>query len=154
MHDIPTWFWAVAALAAVPKLFYIFQVGRRKKGYLKFRVRRFVVNMSFYIGGIVVLIHLGYRPLEALVFGFVLGLAAGFYFVPRPVRSRLIPADIKRAVIERDLGGIPFDSRIHQIDHIVPYSKGGDHSMANLRVISKTQNLRRGAKMPRIRELI
>ena len=91
MHEIPTWFWVVVALVAAPKLFYIFQVSRRKKSYLKFRMRRAVVSMSFYIGGIVLLIRLGYTALEALVFGFVLGLATGFYFVPRPVRTRRGP---------------------------------------------------------------
>ena len=68
-------------------------------------------------------------------------------------RSRLIPKAIRRAVIERDLKGEQFDPRIHHIDHVWPFSKGGGHTTDNLRVIEKTKNLRKGAKRPRMREM-
>jgi HNH endonuclease len=154
MHEIPVWVWLIGVLIAVPKVYFTLQIGRRKKNYLAFRVRRTVVCLSSYFGGFFILIKLGYKPLEALAFSFVLGVAAGLFFVRLPVRNRAIPAHIKRAVLHRDLKGARFDSTIHHIDHIVPFSKGGDHSVANLRVISKTENLRRGARMPKWRELM
>ncbi|MGO9256220.1 MAG: HNH endonuclease [Bryobacteraceae bacterium] len=154
MREVPTWAWVVCALVAVPKLYYLLQVGRRKKGELRFRIRRGVFGLLFYLGGVFTLIKLGYKPAEALVFGFVLGIGGAFFFVRPPARSRIIPAHIKRAVIERDLKGAKFDSTIHHIDHIVPYSKGGDNSVTNLRVIPKTQNLRRGARSPELRDFV
>jgi hypothetical protein len=154
MHGIPTWLWVIVALAAGPKVFYVLQAGRRRKAHLRFRVRRATVCLSFYFGGFLLLMGLGYRPVECVAFAFVLGIAAGFFFVPRPNRSRVIPKHVRRAVIERDLKGVQFDSTIHHIDHIVPYSKGGDHSVANLRVIPKVENLRRGARPPELRDFI
>jgi hypothetical protein len=68
-------------------------------------------------------------------------------------RSRSIPKAIRRAVIERDLKGEHFDPRIHHIDHIWPFSKGGSHTIDNLRVIERTKNLRKGATRPRMREM-
>jgi hypothetical protein len=154
MQSVPTWIWLVSALVAAPMLFYAFQVGRRKKDYVRFRVRRLTVAMVFYVGGIFLLLKLGYGPVEAIMFGFVLSIAAGLFFVPRPERKRRIPTHVRRAVIERDLKGAPFDPSLHQIDHIVPFSKGGDNSLCNLRVVAKTENLRRGARMPRLKDLI
>jgi len=154
MPAIPIWIWLLGALFFVPKLYYILQVGRRKKGEIQFRLRRTAVGMIGYIGGLVALVKLGYRPFEGVAFGFVLAIALAFYFVPRPNRSRVIPKHIRRAVIQRDLKGAQFDSTIHHIDHIVPYSKGGDHSLANLRVIRKTENLQRGARSPELRDFI
>ena len=58
------------------------------------------------------------------------------------------------AVIARDLKGERFDPNLHDVDHIVPFSKGGDHSEANLRVLSRSENRRRGAKMPKFRDLL
>jgi hypothetical protein len=152
MHDIPSWVWIVGILIAAPKLYYILQVGRRKKDDLGFRTRRAAIALLCYVGGFLVLNKMGYRPLESLAFSFFFGIAIGFIFVKPPKRSRIIPAHIKRAVIERDLKGERFDSRLHHLDHIVLYSKGGDNSVRNLRVIPKTDNLRRGARMPRLRD--
>ena len=59
---------------------------------------------------------------------------------------------MRRAVIARDLQGAPFNPKLHHLDHIVPFSKGGDHSVKNLRVLAKTENLRRGARMPKLKD--
>jgi hypothetical protein len=68
-------------------------------------------------------------------------------------RSRYIPTQTRRAVIKRDLKGERFDPRLHHIDHVWPFSKGGSNTSDNLRVIGKEENLRKGAKRPRMREL-
>ncbi|HVU19145.1 MAG TPA: HNH endonuclease signature motif containing protein [Rhizomicrobium sp.] len=68
-------------------------------------------------------------------------------------RSRHIPAHVRRAVIARDLKGEPFDSTKHHIDHIVPFSRGGSHTTDNLRVVRKRDNLRKGKRRPKFREL-
>jgi hypothetical protein len=51
-------------------------------------------------------------------------------------------------VIARDLKGESFDARKHEIHHRVPFSRGGGHTPDNLKV-SKTENRRRGNKMPK-----
>jgi cold shock protein len=96
----------------------------------------------------------GPKGLQAILFGFLSAVAGGLYFVPRPQRGRRIPTAVRRAVIARDLKGQPFDPKIHHIDHIVPFSKGGDHSMENLRVLSRSRNLERGARRPKFKDLL
>ncbi|MGH6887636.1 MAG: HNH endonuclease [Rhizomicrobium sp.] len=67
-----------------------------------------------------------------------------------PRRKRTIPKHIREAVIARDLGRKAFDPSKHHIDHIWPFSRGGSHTTDNLRVIHRKQNLRKGAKRPRL----
>jgi 5-methylcytosine-specific restriction endonuclease McrA len=67
-----------------------------------------------------------------------------------PKRSRRIPKGTRRAVIERDVlsKGEKYNPKKVHIDHNVPFSKGGSHTLDNLRVIPKEENLRKGAKNP------
>jgi len=68
-------------------------------------------------------------------------------------RSRHIPKSTRRAVIARDLKGEKFDPEKHHVDHVWPFSRGGSHTVDNLRVIEKKKNLRKGAKRPRMRDM-
>jgi len=68
-------------------------------------------------------------------------------------RSRYISKATRRAVIERDLKGEKFDPKKHHVDHVWPFSRGGSHTTDNLRVIEKKKNLRKGAKLPRMRDM-
>lgn len=147
-------FWLVCALIAAPYVFYVIQVGRRKQDLIRFKLRRCGIFLICYAGGIIFAQKSGYSMQESVVFGALLGIAAGFVFVRPPDRNRRIPAGVRRAVIARDLKGVPFDPKIHHLDHIVPFSKGGDNSVENLRVVSKTENLRRGASMPKLKDLL
>jgi hypothetical protein len=144
----------VSLLLAAPFAFYWIKVARRKRQELAFRLRRLAVAFALYFGVIGVLLNLAFSPLEALAFGFLSAIAGGLFFVRPPNRNRRIPSAVRRAVIERDLKGERFDPRIHHIDHIVPFSKGGDHSMENLRVLSRSRNLERGSRMPKLRDLL
>jgi 5-methylcytosine-specific restriction endonuclease McrA len=90
-------------------------------------------------------------PQETLVAGFVALLI--FLRLQSRKRSRYIPKATRRAVIERDLKGEKFDPEKHHIDHVWPFSRGGSHTTDNLRVIEKKQNLRKGAKRPRMRDM-
>jgi hypothetical protein len=152
MASIPIWVWLLALAYVAPKLYYAVQVGRRRKGEISFRLRRLVVAMLVYAGGIFIAAETGHTGIEAVAFAVPLGLAVSFCFVRPSARNRVIPKRIRRAVIKRDLKNADFDATIHHIDHIVPYSKGGDHSMTNLRVLPKKENLTRGAKMPKMRD--
>ena len=145
---------AIALFIAAPFVYYWVQVARRKRQQIAFKFRRVAVAMALYVGVIGVLLKLGFSLLEAVAFGFLSAIAGGFLFVSPPRRDRRIPPAVRRAVIARDLKGERFDSRIHHIDHVVPFSKGGDHSPENLRVVSRSRNLQKGARMPRLRDLI
>lgn len=121
---------------------------------MAFRLRRLAVAFALYLGVIGVLVKLKFSPAEAIAFGFLSAVAGGLYFVPRPKRERRIPVAVRRVVISRDLKGQPFDPKLHHIDHIVPFSKGGDHSPENLRVLPRSRNLEKAARMPRLKDLI
>jgi hypothetical protein len=153
-HNGSSTFLAIALFIAAPFVFYWIQVARRKRQWVAFKVRRMAVAAIFYVGGIGVSLKLDRPPLEAAIIGCLAAIAAAFVLVNTPKRDRRIPSLVRRAVIERDLKGEAFDSRIHHIDHIVPFSKGGDHSPENLRVILRSRNLQKAARMPRFKELL
>jgi len=64
-------------------------------------------------------------------------------------RSRHIPQHIKEAVWWRDNGKCGYCGRQGygmQIDHVVPFSRGGDHSMNNLQLLCRQCNQRKSNK--------
>lgn len=153
-HNASSGLLAVAFFIAAPFAFYGVQVARRRRQQVGFKLRRIAVGMALYVGVIGVLLKAGFSPLEAISFGFLSALAGAPLFVSPPKRDRRIPSSVRRAVIARDLKGERFDSRLHHIDHIVPFSKGGDHSTENLRVLSRSRNLQKAARMPRLKDLL
>jgi len=58
-------------------------------------------------------------------------------------RSRHIPSHVRREVYYRDMGKcVECDSRENiQYDHIIPFSKGGAHSVENIQILSQKCNL-------------
>jgi hypothetical protein len=134
-------------------LFYAWQVARRMKRRIVFTLKRILIGEGALVCCELILPHYGYTQNQAMAMGFVSGVAAGFLFVKSRSTSRRIPKRIRQAVIARDLKGEKFDPRQYHIDHRVPFSRGGDHSMANLRVKPKEENLAKGARMPRFRDL-
>lgn len=71
---------------------------------------------------------------------------------PRPSRSRTLSDKLRLKVFKRDsftcvlCGRSPardIGTSLH-VDHIVPFSKGGDHSIGNLRTLCERCNLARG----------
>lgn len=129
-------------------LIYAFQVGRRRKALVRFRLKRIAVALLAYAIGLLVGLEArlpGYWP---VAFAFFAALAAGFVLVRPHHVSRRIPKSVRAAVIARDLKGEPFDGTRYHLDHIVPVSRGGDHSVENLRVVPREENLRKGNQMP------
>lgn len=123
----------------------------RSKEMLFYKVKLAFTFCGLYGGGLFVLTAMR-QPFLTVLFGaLLLGFSAKL-LVKRP-DSRYIRKDVKRAVIARDLGDEEkYDSEDYHFDHIVPYSKGGDNSVKNLRLVSKKRNLRRGNRNPRLRD--
>lgn len=144
--------WIIAALVASVVAYYYLQVFRRSKKLVRFKVRRILVYLICLCLGIPILTGKGYTVRDAALFSMFVGISAAFILIRAPNNNRRIPSAIRRAVIARDLKGERFNAAVHDIDHIVPYSKGGDHSLENLRVIGRSQNRKRGAKMPKFRD--
>jgi 5-methylcytosine-specific restriction endonuclease McrA len=90
---------------------------------------------------------------SATAMSWVAGLAVFGFRKQLTRRTRHIPKSVKRAVIKRDLEGEQYDPRKHHIDHRWPFSRGGSNTVDNLRVIAKEKNLKKGARLPRMREM-
>jgi hypothetical protein len=139
-------------LIGAPLAYYWLQIARRKREVIRFKLRRVVVYIVCILIGIAVIPSHGYSRQDAAIFSMFVGLSAAFVLIRPPRTDRRIPRKIRRAVIARDLKGKRFDPKTHDIDHIVPFSRGGDHSEENLRVSDRSANRRRGAKMPGFRD--
>jgi HNH endonuclease len=142
----------VVCLIIAPFSYYWIEVARRRRRELMFRLKRIVVGEVLFLASTVILTHYAYTILEAVVFGVFFGHSVSMLGVRAHHRDRRIPRYVRQAVIARDLKGEAFDPANHQLDHIVPYSKGGDHSLENVRVLPKQENLRRGARMPQFKD--
>jgi hypothetical protein len=142
----------IVCVITAPIIYYWTEVARRKRQQIAFKLRRVRVYLLCLLIGTVVLTQIGYSQRDAVVFSIFLGLSAAFIVVRPPKSDRRVPKSVRRAVIARDLKGVPFNPELHHIDHIVPFSKGGDHSEENVRVMPQSDNLRRGARMPKFKD--
>jgi len=143
---------ALVATAA----WYLYQVGSRKREWIRYKIRGLLVFVVIYAAGASVLLQQRVPPLEAAVISALAGLGCAWLLVRPPKGGRRIPKALRAQVIARDLTskGLQWDSTKYHIDHIVPYSRGGDNSLRNLRVVQKERNLRKGSKLPRFRDFI
>jgi HNH endonuclease len=144
----------LAAVALVLITFYFYQVASRKREWLRYKLKTLLVSELSFIVAAYVLAQQRLPVAEVMVFSILIGLGCGYVLVRRPSANRRIPKSLRAQVIARDLTskGLKWDAAKHHIDHIVPYSRGGDHSLRNLRVTEKERNLRKGGKMPRLRD--
>lgn len=99
-----------------------------------------------YVGAALLLLKLGQPPLVALLAGIVCALIVA---VRVPKRSRYIPkAERRKAIAKFEVRGRRFNPRIHEIDHVVPFSRGGSNTADNLRVVERERNRSKSAKSP------
>lgn len=144
----------IGAAIAVFVTWYAYQIASRKKQWLRFKLKRVLVGELALFGSVYVLVRNHLPFIEALTFSFLAGMGAAYLLVREPRGGRRIPKSVRQQVIARDLTakGLKWDPEKYHIDHIVPYARGGDHSLKNLRVVEKEKNLRKGDKMPRARD--
>lgn len=141
MSNLPTLLLGVVIFFVVASLLH-------RSGSIAWKLDLIVRALVAYFGVALVSAYLfQVRPEMAITFGVIAALLVDR---AQPNRSRAIPAATRRRVIERweQETGKKFNSRAHEIDHIVPFSKGGDHSERNLQIVTKRRNRAKGAKSP------
>ena len=139
---MPSWFLLLLPLALV----LIPGIWRRRESIL-FRVRVVIVGEATYLLVTFSLAQAGWSGLQAVVCGVLAGLAVvGF----QKARKRYIPRTERRKAIARFeyKTGRRYNARIHDLDHVVPFSKGGSNTADNLRVIERSTNRAKGARSP------
>jgi hypothetical protein len=125
---------------------FLVSIKRRREG-IRHRLRRIVIVEGVYIAVAYVMNQLGRTGVESLLGGV---LAAFVVNQMMSGRSRHIPSTVRRRKIaEYELRtGKKYNSRKHELDHEIAFSKGGSHTEDNLRVIEKRKNRSKGAKSP------
>mgnify|MGYP001580268648 CR=1 FL=1 len=150
--DIPEWIQA-AALAVILSIF----VGvHRRRDAIRHKLRVFIFHILFPVGiylvTVVSLIQAGKSQGETIAIG-VLVLVLFMLLAERRIpsrRSRYVPRAERREAIarfERETGQ-KYDPRQHDIDHTVPFSRGGNNAAENLRVVPRSKNRSKGARSP------
>ena len=129
---------------------YFYQVASRKKEWIRFRLKRLIVGEACYLGSFYILAQQKLPVAEVLLFSVLISFGCAFALVKEPRTSRRIPKALREQVIARDLTskGLKWNPTKYHIDHVVPFSRGGDNSLRNLRVIENQRNLQKGDKMP------
>jgi hypothetical protein len=93
----------------------------------------------------IILVHCGINQNTALILTLIFSV---LLVEIKPKRRRYIPVRTRRRAIARfELEtGQKFNSKKHELDHGVPFSKGGNNTDDNIKVISKQKNRAKGAR--------
>jgi len=136
----------VYLIGAVVFFFLLVSIRRRREA-IRHALRRVIIVEAAYLGVVYLLAQVGRTPLEALLGGIV---AALIVMLTMRGRSRHIPASVRRRKIaEYELKtGKKFNPRKHELDHEVPFAKGGSHTEGNVRIVEKSKNRSKSSKSP------
>jgi hypothetical protein len=139
--------WWIPRIVAFIVIIVVLASIRRRREAIRHRIRRILIVEGVYIGVAYGVSQLGRTTVESLLGGVVAALIVNQMM---PGRSRHIPSSVRRRKIaEYELRtGKKFNPSKHEIDHEVPFSRGGSHTHDNLRVIEKARNRSKGATSP------
>ena len=134
-------------LLLAPILFVLALGVRRRRESIRFRFRLLLIGEACYLLVTFAVIQIGYSKIEAIVVGL---LVAAVVIARQPSRSRHIPKTERRKAIARfELAtGKKYNPRVHELDHNVPFSKGGSSTADNLTVVDRKSNRAKGARSP------
>lgn len=139
---MPSWF-----VLLLP-LFLVLAPGLwRRRQSIRFRLRVVIVAEGAYLLVTFCLVKAGWTGPQSLVCGLLAGLLCGAL---QRGRKRYIPRSERRRAIARFeyKTGRSYNPRIHDLDHVVPFSRGGSNTADNLQVIERRRNRAKGAKSP------
>jgi hypothetical protein len=118
----------------------------RRREAIVCALRGTLVALIFAALTFVVLWRSGISPLGAYIGALVVGILIRR---AQPARSRYVSARLKRQAIakwEKETGQT-FNRRNHEVDHILPHSRGGGNTLDNLQVLTRKKNRSKGAKL-------
>ena len=151
--DIPEWLKTAVVVAVI--LSFVVGIQRRREA-IRHRSRLFLARILFpfgmYMATAAYLVQAG-RPQQGSDRGC--GSSVGLFMafadklVPRRRSRHVRRAERRKAIarFERETGQ-KYNQRRHDIDHVVPFSRGGNNTADNLRVMPRSQNRSKGARSP------
>jgi len=148
--------YAAGAIAASIAVWYSYQIASRKTARVRYKLRLIVIYVGVTLVAFAVLKSERISANKAGIFAILAGCGVAYLITKPPKQTRRIPKAVRAAVIARDLtsNGLEWDSDKYHFDHVVPFSRGGDNSVRNLKIKEKHKNLSKGAKMPGVREFL
>ncbi len=123
-------------LIAAVAVFLVLVSLRRRREAIRHAMRRVFFAEAAYLLVVYLMVQAGRTALEAILAGVLSGFVVNQM---TPSRSRHVPATVRRRKIaEYELrSGKKFNPRKHELDHEVPFSRGGSHTEDNLVVTEK-----------------
>ena len=139
---MPSWI-----LLLLPLAFVLAPGIWRRRESIRFRLRVVIVGEATYLLVTLGLAKAGWSAPQALVCGLLTGLVVAML---QRGRNRYVPRSERRKAIARfeSKTGRRYNPRIHDLDHVVPFSRGGSNTADNLRVIERSTNRAKGARSP------
>jgi hypothetical protein len=138
---------AAIAVLAIAALILVFQSLWARRQGIAYRLWLTVKSEIAYLGVTFIAVALGVRGPTPILLGIIAALIVHLRY---PARKRYVPTSIRRQTVRKyeRKSGQKFNRRKQELDHVVPFSRGGSHTTDNLRVIEKRANRAKGDASP------
>ena len=128
---------------------------KKRSERIKFKIKRVLLfEALFFIPAFLLLLYsknhrINFNVNTTIIFIFIIDFLF-IIFLPKQKRTRYISAETKTKLIEKfeKKTGKTYNTREYEIHHIIPYSKGGNSTIDNLKIIPKHKNRAISNKSP------
>ncbi len=129
---------------------------KRRSELIKYRLKKIIIFEVIYILSFLYF-QFTYKNnpnfnqyLILYFFGVIVFLFIFSKLYPKQKRNRYIPENIKKRLIKEfeSRTGKKYNSRQYEIHHIIPYSRGGNSTIDNLKIIPRHKNRKIKDKSP------